>query len=62
MAKAKMQTKEKNNETRRRRSERRNSLRKCFHLFKYEMKMFAFFFTNFFTNLLEVIKGTLIQI
>ena len=31
----KMQTEEKNNETRQGRSERRNCLRKCFHSFKY---------------------------
>ena len=30
-----METKEKNNETKRRQSERRNCLQKCFHLFKY---------------------------
>ena len=60
--KTKMQTKEKNNETKRRRSGRRNCLQKCFLLFKtyYNMKMFAFS-SWFLYEFLEHLKAQVLK-
>ena len=55
----KMLTEEQNNGTKRRRSEKRNGLRKSFHSFKYLIKDHAntvFFFLILFTNLPSFIK------